>query len=355
MSSDSTNDPGVFLSVVTPCYNEKDNLPVLYEELKRVCGEIPNLRWEWILVDDHSRDGSFGVFAQWAMDNPNLKAVRFSRNLGSHRALNCGIRLAEGDCTVVLAADMQDPPCTIPELLEKWSQGNQVVWAVRNERHGQGFLDGLLSRTYYLVMRKFGGLEQMPATGADFFLIDKRVMRTLALFQERNTTILGLLCSIGFRQTEILYDKRARLHGKSGWDLGKKLKLVVDSIVSFTFLPIRYMLNLGMVTGGMGFLYATWILFNYASGTPVQGWSSLMIVTLLLGGLQMVMLGILGEYLWRALEETRSRPLFLVEASTDRALEDRLYGGSNQTLSYEASVGFRPNPTEVPACSPKSD
>ncbi len=316
----------VFLSVVTPCYNERLNLPVLYEELKKVCGSIPNLTWEWILIDDHSRDGCFAMFAEWAEENPNLQAVRFSRNLGSHRALTCGLRLAKGDCAVVLAADLQDPPNTIPELLSKWLEGAQVVWAVRNEHHGRSFLDAFLSRTYYFIMRRFGGLEQMPATGADFFLVDRRVVRTLGLFQERNTTILGLLCSIGFRQTEILYDKQARLHGNTGWTLGKKLKLVVDSIVSFTFLPIRYMLNIGIVTGCLGFTYAGWITYNYLIGTPVEGWSSLMFVMLMLGGLQMVMLGILGEYLWRALEETRSRPLFLIEASTDQELERRLYG-----------------------------
>ena len=320
----------VDLSIVIPMFDEEAVLPLLIERLRPLADSMVTdgvlTAYEIVAVDDGSRDATPVLLQRYRREWPELRVLRLRANAGHQAAISAGIAAARGSYVVTLDADLQDPPNTIPELLSKWLEGAQVVWAVRNEHHGRSFLDAFLSRTYYFIMRRFGGLEQMPATGADFFLVDRRVVRTLGLFQERNTTILGLLCSIGFRQTEILYDKQARLHGNTGWTLGKKLKLVVDSIVSFTFLPIRYMLNIGIVTGCLGFTYAGWITYNYLIGTPVEGWSSLMFVMLMLGGLQMVMLGILGEYLWRALEETRSRPLFLIEASTDQELERRLYG-----------------------------
>ena len=166
-------------------------------------------------------------------------------------------------------------------------------------------------------MRNVVGMKEMPATGADFFLLDRTVVDAFSRFNESNASIFALLTWMGFRQATIGYDKEARLHGSSGWTLKKKLKLVVDSVTSFSYVPIRFMSYLGFVVGLAGFLYAGLRgRRTSCAGSPVEGWSSLMIVVLLVGGLQMVMMGVLGEYLWRALDESRRRPRYLIEATT---------------------------------------
>lgn len=303
------------LSVVTPAYNEARNLPVLYERLVQVIGGL-GVDWEWIVVDDHSGDDTFAVAAGIAQRDSRVQAVRLARNSGSHTAITCGLHQAAGDCAVVLAADLQDPPETLPSLLEQWQAGSQVVWAVRARREGERASTVGFARLYYLIMRRLVGMQEMPASGADFFLLDRRVLDAFRQFRESNVSILALLTWMGFRQTSITYDKQARLHGKSGWSLGKKVKLVVDSVTSFSYLPIRLMSVVGFIVAIIGFLYASVVVVNALAGRPPEGWASLMVVVLVIGGVQMLMMGVLGEYLWRALDETRRRPRYVVEATT---------------------------------------
>ena len=167
------------------------------------------------------------------------------------------------------------------------------------------------------MMRYIIGIKNMPATGADFFLIDRQVIRCLNEFGERNLSIAALINWIGFRQTIVTYDKQARMHGSSGWSLRKKIKIVLDSITSFSFLPIRVMSVVGFCISILGLLYASVVIWSALSGNPPQGWASLMIVILIIGGFQMLMMGILGEYLWRALDESRRRPRYLIEETTE--------------------------------------
>lgn len=298
------------LSIVTPAHNEAENLPKLYAELET---HLEGLQWEWILVDDHSSDNTLGVFSRLAAEDERLRGIRFSRNYGSHKALICGLREARGDAAVILAADLQDPPRVILQLVAEWKQGSQLVWAVRAKRPGESYVNLAFARFYYLLMRRFVGLTSMPATGADFFLADRIVLDALARFNESNVSLFALISSLGFRHTEVTYVKEARQHGRSSWTVGKKIKLLIDSVAAFTYLPVRYMLAFGSLVGVGGFLYALFIIFHYFRGDPTAGWSSLMVVVLLLGGMQMMMLGVLGEYIWRALDESRSRPLYLVE------------------------------------------
>lgn len=306
------------LTIITPAYNEAKNLPVLYQAIQDAMASVEGYTWEWVLVDDHSRDETFRIFSEMAAADPRLRGVRFSRNNGSHKALTCGFREARGDCAVILAADLQDPPATIPALLEQREAGAQIVWAVRAERKGAGPIGQFFSNRYYWIMRKVVGLD-MPSTGADFFLLDRAVLDALKLYNESNVSIMALLSSMGFRQSNIKYVKEARLHGSTGWTLAKKLKLFVDSVTAFTYAPIRWMVYAGFTIGFLGFLYGAVIVHNYLMGSPVQGWSSLMVVILFLGGVQMMMLGVLGEYTWRALDESRARPIYLIEARTSRA------------------------------------
>ncbi len=302
--------------MVTPAYNEADNLPLLYTRISNALNSL-NLDWEWIVVDDHSTDDTFATIAGIARRDSHLRAVRFARNFGSHKAILCGLDQAQGDCAIVLAADLQDPPETIPDLLSKWREGSQVVWAARACREGEKATTLGFARLYYLLMRRVVGLKEIPSMGADFFLVDRNVMNALRQFGESNASILALITWMGYRQTTITYDKRARQHGRSGWTLEKKLKLAVDSITSFTYLPIRLMSYLGLVVAMLGFLYAGVVIINALLGHPVQGWASLMVVLLVIGGIQMLMLGVLGEYVWRALDEARQRPRYLIEAKSE--------------------------------------
>jgi glycosyltransferase involved in cell wall biosynthesis len=303
------------LSIVTPAYNEADNLPLLYKRLSQVLDSL-DLDWEWVVVDDHSADRTFAVIMDIAGHDPRVHGIRFARNFGSYMAITCGLHHAKGNCAVALAADLEDPPETIPELLAQWRQGAQVVWAARGRREHKKMSTIVFSRLYYFLMRHFVGLNEMPATGADFFLIDRHVMDAFRRFNESNVSIMALITWMGFRQATITYDKQARLHGQSGWSLEKKLKLVVDSVTSFSYLPIRLMSYLGFIVALVGFLYAGVVTANALTDRPPQGWASLMVVVLVLSGTQMLMMGVLGEYLWRVLDESRRRPRYLIEAIT---------------------------------------
>jgi glycosyltransferase involved in cell wall biosynthesis len=303
------------ISIVTPAFNESRNLPLLYE---RICATMESLGldWEWIVVDDHSADDTFSVITRLAERDRRVRGIRFTRNFGAHTAVTCGLHQARGDCVASLAADLQDPPEVLPELLDQWRAGVKVVWAARGVREGEKATTLGFSRLYYWVMRSIVGMKEMPATGADFFLLDRTVVEAFSRFSESNVSTLALITWMGFRQATIMYDKGARVHGRSGWSLKKKLKLVVDSVTSFSYVPIRFMSYLGFAVAFAGFLYAGLVILNFLRGAPVEGWSSLMVVVLLLGGLQMVMMGVLGEYLWRALDESRRRPRYIIEAAT---------------------------------------
>ena len=307
----------LFLTVVTPAFNESRNLPELYKELCQVLGALP-LRWEWVVVDDHSEDETLATIAEMSRQDARVRGLRLARNLGAHTAITCGLHQARGDCAVILAADLQDPPEVIPELLAKWKEGAQVVWAARERREGEQASTVGFSRAYYAIMRHIVGVKEIPAMGADFFLMDRRVLDAFRAFNESNVSILALITWMGFRQGTVFYTKKSRLHGSSGWTLEKKLKLAVDSITSFTYLPIRLMSYLGFLTAFVGFAYALFVVANALTGHPAQGWSSLMVAVLLLGGVQMLMLGILGEYLWRTLDESRRRPRYLIEETVER-------------------------------------
>ena len=302
------------VSVVVPAYNEAENLAPFYERLRRVMEGEP-LTWEWIIVDDHSDDRTFQRGAEIASSDGRVRVVRLSRNVGSHAAIFCGLDRARGRCAVAMAADLQDPPEVIPELVAEWRAGARVVWAARRKRQGERVATRGLARLYYLLMRRVVGVREMPARGADFFLLDGVVVDALRRFTESNVSIMALLTWMGFPQATILYDKQRRRRGQSAWGLERKIKLSLDSVTSFTYVPMRLMSYSGFVVAFAGFVYAAVVAANALMGRPVAGWSSLMVVVLVLGGFQLVMMGVLGEYLWRTLDAARRRPRYLVEDS----------------------------------------
>jgi len=307
------------VSIITPAFNEVGNLEAFYLRLKFVA-DSERLSWEWIVVDDHSSDRSFEVVAHLANDDNRVHGLRLARNVGSHAAILCGLDHARGQAAIVLAADGQDPPEEIPRLLACWKEGAAVVWAERRSLQGHSWHAALASRIFHKLMRRWSDLENLAPAGSDFFLVSRPVIDVVNAVGEHNVNVVALLAWIGFDQRTIPYDKGVRAAGRSGWTMNKKIKLLLDSIFGFSLKPVRAMSIGGFLTAMLGFLYAVYVIVNAIVGNPIQGWSSLMVIVLLLGGVQMIMLGVLGEYLWRSLDESRSRPRYVVEKRTDSAL-----------------------------------
>jgi len=236
----------VILSIVTPAFNEEKNLPLLYVRLKKSLDQL-GVSWEWVVVDDHSVDGTYKTLEKLATKDKRVRGIRFTKNLGSHLALVCGFKAARGRSAVCMAADLQDPPELIGQLVSKWKEGYQIVWAVRAKREGESFGTQFFSRLYYFIVRYVVGFKQIPPAGADFLLLDRLVLNTLAKAKIRNASLFLLISSFPFKQGFINYVKQERAYGQSGWSFKKKLKLFFDSITMFSKAPIYWTLGMGMV------------------------------------------------------------------------------------------------------------
>jgi dolichol-phosphate mannosyltransferase len=298
------------ISVITPAFNEAENLRALYERLASAMATV-GVEWEWIVVDDHSRDDTFAIVHALAAVDPRVRGFRLARNSGSHVAITCGLHQAAGAAAIMLAADLQDPPETIARMIDRWRAGAQVVWAVRRERPGDKAHAGFAA-LYYWIVRNVVGMKQMPARGADFFLADRLVLDAFKQFPERNVSVLALITWLGFRQELIEYDKQPRAAGQSGWTLARKIKLVIDTIVSFSDLPIR----LCWYGGAALMAIALLIVVVGLVLLPSLGAGLLLVLAVAVGlaGVQLLALGLVGEYVWRALDESRRRPQYLIEA-----------------------------------------
>jgi len=303
------------LSVVTPAYNEARNLPEFYRQLKGAL-DGAGVSWEWVVVDDHSEDDTFDVIANLAASDPRVRGIRLTRNFGSHAAIVCGLKTAQGKAAAVLASDLQDPPKVIGPMIAQWREGFPVVWAVRTGNPDTSFFRRFFSRAYYKMLRQLGNLKMMPPTGADFFLVDRQVMENLFQCGETYNDLFALIHWMGFPSAQVSYQKGPRRFGASGWSFGKKMALFFDALSAFTDAPLRWTFWIGLFTSCLGFLYALMVVVNAGFGKPPLGWSSLMVVMLLLGGVQMLMIGLLGQYVWRSLGEARRRPRYIVEKTT---------------------------------------
>jgi len=293
------------ISLITPAFNEGSNLPMLHERLTSV---FRQLDWEWIIVDDHSRDNTFEVIERLVAIDPRVRGIRLAYNSGSHLAFTCGLRHASGEVAALMVADLQDPPELLIQMLERWRSGVQVVWAVR--RHQPG--DGSGTQLYYWIMRKLVGMNDMPATGADFFLVDRVVIDAFLAAADRHVSIFALMMWLGFRREFIQYDKQPRTRGRSGWTLAKKLKLVVDSIVGFSDFPIWWLTYAGVAALVAALVPAVVAVVAYSGLNAAL----LLLAALVIGlfGCHLIALGILGHYVWRGLDAARKRPLYSIEA-----------------------------------------
>ena len=293
------------ISLITPAFNEGSNLPMLHERLTSV---FRQLDWEWIIVDDHSRDNTFEVIERLVAIDPRVRGIRLAYNSGSHLAFTCGLRHASGEVAALMVADLQDPPELLIQMLERWRSGVQVVWAVR--RHQPG--DGSGTQLYYWIMRNLVGMNDMPATGADFFLVVRVVIDAFLAAADRHVSIFALMMWLGFRREFIQYDKQPRTRGRSGWTLTKKLKLVVDSIVGFSDFPIWWLTYAGVAALVLALVPAVVGVVAYSGLNAAL----LLLAALVIGlfGCHLIALAILGHYVWRGLDAARKRPLYSIEA-----------------------------------------
>ncbi len=302
--------------VVTPFLNEEQSIIPFITEVTRVFSKHTEYEFSFIFVDDGSTDSSWLMVSAQAKKNSRISALKLSRNFGSHIAWYAGLTaLVEHgifDRAVLMTIDLQDPPDLIPQLLLRLKDGVRIALAVRRDRE-DALVGSSFARIYYTLVRRFA-LPNMPEGGVDFCALDRKVVEEVVRYGEKNTSLLGLILWLGYTQVMIPYTRRPRKIGTSHWNITKKLKLFVDTFVAFSYFPIRLMTYLGFAVSLVGFGYASVVFVRrLLYGAPIEGWSSLMLVVLILSGVQLVMLGIVAEYLWRTLDETRKRPMYLVD------------------------------------------
>lgn len=305
------------LTIVIPVFNEEAVIPVLVERLRALVERLAPQVAEVILVDDHSTDRSPELLRDTCRKDSRFRYARLAKNSGSHVAILAGLAQARGECAVFLAADLQDPPELILQMLDLWRAEHHVVWAVREEREGVSKIDVFLSNTFYRLLNLLGEVN-LPPRGSDFALLDRKAVDALLQSAGSDPSLGGEIARLGFSSTQIAYTKERRAAGRSKWTLKNKLKAFADAFVSFSYAPLRAMSYVGMTFSVLGFLYAfALIILRFMTKAPVAGWSSLIVVVLVLGGVQMMMLGILGQYLWRTLEAARHRPSYFLEETSE--------------------------------------
>ncbi len=300
------------LSVVVPVYYNSDTLEELYEDLKqKVFSVIPD--YELIFTDDGSGDDSWEVMNRIrSKDKEHVKCVKLSRNFGEHAALLAGLSVSSGDCAVTKQADLQEDSAIIPEMYESWKKGNDVVLAVRKGREDPVMKKAAAS-LYYKIINTFVD-KNMPVGGCDCYLIDRKVIEVLKNMGEKNSSLTLQVLWSGFKTDRIYFHRDERKSGVSRWTLSKKVKLAMDSMMSFSYFPIRFMTTLGFIFALLAVLWIIEIIIEkLVVGTPIAGWASIMCLNLFTSGAVMLMVGVIGEYVWRTLDASRSRPPFIID------------------------------------------
>ncbi|MBP5494699.1 MAG: glycosyltransferase family 2 protein [Lachnospiraceae bacterium] len=299
------------LSIIVPVYYNEDTLMDLYLDMKeKVFPNIPD--YELVMVDDGSGDRSWEIMNEIRDMDERVRLVKLSRNFGEHSALLAGFSVCTGDCAVTKQADLQEESALILEMFESWQKGNRVVLAIRRSRD-ENPIKVFFANRYYGMVRKFVNKE-MPSGGCDCYLIDRRVIEVIERLDEKNSSLTLQVMWSGFKTDKIYFDRKNREKGKSRWTLAKKLRLVMDTLISFSNAPIKFMIIVGALFDIFALAIFISVLYEYFTvGIPIAGWASLMSVVLFAAGLILAMLGILGEYLWRVLDAARNRPVFIID------------------------------------------
>lgn len=309
------NDAKSFaISLVLPVYNEEPVMSELLKRLRQFLDESDRSgTWEAIFVNDGSKDNSRALLEAACREEPRFKLINLSRNFGHQIAITAGMDRAEGDAVVIMDADLQDPPEVISEMLQRFAEGYDVVYAVRRRRHGESWFKRASASVFYRTLKRVVGVD-IPTDTGDFRLMSRRAIMALRGLREANRFVRGLVAWIGFRQTAVYYDRSARFAGETHYPLHKMLRFASDGIVSFSTLPLRLATFLGALSGAIALSVALWVLVAVVSGAYiVPGWATLMLAVSLASSAQLLMIGILGEYLGRIYDEVKRRPLYLVD------------------------------------------
>lgn len=301
------------LSVVVPVFNERDALPELHARLTGVLSSLVS-SYEIVLVNDASTDDSWSIILSLASRDRHTKAIGLSRNFGHQLAITAGLDIAQGDAVVLMDGDLQDPPEVIPALYAKFTDGFDVVYAQRRTREGETVWKKLTARLFYRLMRRITRLD-IPVDTGDFRLMSRRVADELRRLQEHSRFLRGLVTWVGYNQTAVLYDRAARSSGSTKFSTTKMLSFAFDGITSFSSQPLRIASQLGFFFSSLSLVVMLFLIYYALSGGPglVQGWTSLIVSVLFLGGVQLIAIGLLGEYIGRIYEEVKQRPLYVVK------------------------------------------
>jgi dolichol-phosphate mannosyltransferase len=299
------------ISIIIPVYYNEENLEDLYEDLKaKVLDKIGE--YEIVFVDDGSGDDSWNIMNRIREKDDNIRCVKLSRNFGEHCALQAGLSVCTGNCAVTKQADLQEDSTLILEMYERYKQGNEVVLAARNARN-DSLATTFFANWYYSIIRKMVN-KNMPSGGCDCFLVGRKAIDMLKNMNEKNSSLTLQVMWLGFKTDIVYYERLEREKGRGRWTLDKKIKLVMDSVMSFSYQPLRMMMYVGCAFDVFAVIMLISVFVEYfTSGTPIEGWASLMCVVLLGFGLVMTMLGIIGEYIWRTLDASRNRPPFIID------------------------------------------
>ena len=309
------------VSIIIPVYFNEDNLSPLYEDIKKKIIDVIDYDYEIVMVNDGSSDNSYEVMKTLASQDNHIKIISLSKNFGSHAAILCGLSKCTGDCAVVKAADLQEPTELILEMVEKWKHGANVVLAVREGRE-ESKQQTLFANLYYWLVRKTA-LPTMPKNGFDVYLIDKKVIQVLTALDETNSALTGQILWSGFRTEKVYYMRLSREIGTSKWTLRKKIRLVFDTLFSFSTLPIKLVSIVGMTSFLGALIWAVLVVIFKLSGMiNVTGWTTLFVFNLFSFGIMMLTMGILGEYLWRCFDASRNRPPYIIEEEMGGKNED---------------------------------
>jgi len=317
------------LSLVIPIFNEEDTIPELDRRLQEFLAQL-NVSWEVVFVNDGSKDRSFAMLRDLAAREPRYKILSFARNFGHQIAISAGLDIADGDAVVVMDADLQDPPEVVGEMLARFHEGYDVVYGVRTKRHGETIFKKITAAVYYRILRRLLGFE-VPLDAGDFRLMARKVVVALRSLRERHRFVRGMVAWVGYKQTKVFYERPARFAGETKYPLSKMLKFAIDGITSFSVVPVRIATYLSIVAGLIAVAIAVWSFSRTWVGAPtVPGWTTIMVLIALSSSAQLLVTGILGEYVGRTYEEVKKRPLYTVSERVNLA------PGPDASLPFEA-------------------
>ena len=299
------------ISILVPCYNEEKSIPLLYPELKKIMDGQPSYDWEVLFVNDGRKDNALRQIKSLREDDKRINFVNLSRNFGKENAMLAGFDYVTGDCMIILDADLQDPPSLIPQMLEYWEQGYQDVYAKRSNRGKEGWLRTKLSLLFYKILDHSTRFDVLQNVG-DFRLLDRQCINALRKLRESERYTKGMFCWIGFKKKEITFDRGDRVAGDSNWNFWSLFNLAIEGITSFTTAPLRFATVLGAFVALIAFCFMLFYgVKTIAFGEQVRGFTTLIVVILFMGGIQLMTIGVLGEYIGRIFNETKKRPTYL--------------------------------------------